>query len=145
MRMDAVFFLCRRTVSSSTDQSCSTPHASLIPLEMCISMRVWKGTSCACVQTGLCSVCRSNITTWAARPQKTHVEKLTRRLNWNLLLPSHYNLSPLKSHYKFCRTFCKAIYHYAHNNTSAAHLTCSVFLILCAKLCYRSSPLGQRY
>lgn len=51
-------FLCRRTASSSMDQSCSTLHASLTPQETCISTKVGRGTNSACVQMGLCSVCK---------------------------------------------------------------------------------------
>lgn len=79
------FSLHRRTASSLMDQSCSMPHASPTPQEICILMKVKRGTSSACVPMELCSVCRWNIPTWAARHQTTHVEKPTERLDVNLL------------------------------------------------------------
>lgn len=143
------FSLRRRTASSSMDQSCSMLHASLIPQEMCISMKAWRGTSSACVQTGLCSACRWNITTWVARLRITRVEKLTRRLNWNLLLhlPTIYHHWGHTTNLHYVEQPIGHSSLLTHNNTSAVHLTYSVFLILCAKqgLRYWSLPLGQRY
>lgn len=109
--MNGLFSLCRRTASSSMDRSCSMLHASLTPQEMCISMKAWRGISSACVQMGLCSVCRWNIPTWAARLQITRVKKLTRRLDWSLLLhlPTvchHWSqITNLHIYRKFYRTF----------------------------------------
>lgn len=67
-------------------QSCSTPLASPTPRAMCISTRVKRGTSCACVQMGLCSVSRWSTPTWAARHQTTPVEQLFKRLEQHQLL-----------------------------------------------------------
>ena len=80
--------LCRRTALSSTDPLCSTPRASLILQETCTTMRVWSGTSCACVPMGLCSVCRWSTPTWAARLQISRAEKLTRTLTGTRCLRS---------------------------------------------------------
>lgn len=118
------------------DQSCSMPHGSLTLQEMCILMKLGRGTSSACVQMGLSSVCRWNIPTWAVRHQTTHVEKLTRRLDWNLL-----HLSTVTTEIRlqifiyrtFYKKFMKRTYWYLccyHDKFYFAYFICQTGMVL---------------